>query len=76
MTWEMLKQDTYDSGFSAGEERGITKTVNSFIGDRPQCTRGVQSLDVTVLCITMYKGCTSRCNSVVHHDVQGCYITM
>ena len=24
MTWEMLKQDTYDSGFSAGEERGIT----------------------------------------------------
>ena len=24
MTWEMLKQDTYDSGFSAGEERGIS----------------------------------------------------
>ena len=24
MTWEMLKQDTYDSGFSAGEEHGIT----------------------------------------------------
>ena len=23
MTWEMLKQDTYDSGFSAGEEHGI-----------------------------------------------------
>ena len=23
MTWEMLKQDTYDSGFSAGEEYGI-----------------------------------------------------
>ena len=24
MTWEMLKQDTYDSGFSAGEEYGIS----------------------------------------------------
>ena len=24
MTWEMLKQDTYDSGFSAGEEHGIS----------------------------------------------------
>ena len=23
MTWEMLKQDTYDSGFSAGGEHGI-----------------------------------------------------
>ena len=23
MTWEMVKQDTYDSGFSAGEEHGI-----------------------------------------------------
>ncbi|MBQ2125872.1 MAG: hypothetical protein II196_08790 [Spirochaetales bacterium] len=23
MTWEMLKQDTYDSGFSAGEEYGV-----------------------------------------------------
>ena len=23
MTWEMLKKDTYDSGFSAGEEYGI-----------------------------------------------------
>ena len=24
MTWEMLKQDTYDSGFSAGEEHGFS----------------------------------------------------
>ena len=24
MTWEMLKQDTYDSGFSAGEEYGFS----------------------------------------------------
>ena len=23
MTWEMLKQDTYDSGFSAGRNEGI-----------------------------------------------------
>ena len=28
MTWEMLKQDTYDSGFSAGEERGRNEGIS------------------------------------------------
>ena len=27
MTWEMLKQDTYDSGFSAGEEYGRNEGI-------------------------------------------------
>ncbi|MBQ2294251.1 MAG: hypothetical protein II258_02620, partial [Spirochaetales bacterium] len=27
MTWEMLKQDTYDSGFSAGEEYGRSEGI-------------------------------------------------
>ena len=28
MTWEMLKQDTYDSGFSAGEEYGRNEGIS------------------------------------------------
>ena len=35
MTWEMLKQDTYDSGFSAGEEHGIA------IGEKLGEERGI-----------------------------------
>ena len=35
MTWEMLKQDTYDSGFSAGEEYGIA------IGEKLGEERGI-----------------------------------
>ena len=35
MTWEMLKQDTYDSGFSAGEEYGIA------IGEKLGEKRGI-----------------------------------
>ena len=35
MTWEMLKQDTYDSGFSAGEEHGIA------IGEKLGEDRGI-----------------------------------
>ena len=31
MTWEMLKQDTYDSGFSAGEEHGFSLGRNEGI---------------------------------------------
>ncbi|MBQ2294683.1 MAG: hypothetical protein II258_04805, partial [Spirochaetales bacterium] len=31
MTWEMLKQDTYDSGFSAGEEYGFSLGRNEGI---------------------------------------------
>ena len=31
MTWEMLKQDTYDSGFSAGEEHGFSLARNEGI---------------------------------------------
>ena len=31
MTWEMLKQDTYDSGFSAGEEHGFSLGRNDGI---------------------------------------------
>ena len=40
MTWEMLKQDTYDSGFSAGEEHGIA------IGEKLGEERGI-SLGIT-----------------------------
>ena len=40
MTWEMLKQDTYDSGFSAGEEYGIA------IGEKLGEERGI-SLGIT-----------------------------
>ena len=40
MTWEMLKQDTYDSGFSAGEEYGIA------IGEKLGEKRGI-SLGIT-----------------------------
>ena len=40
MTWEMLKQDTYDSGFSAGEEHGIA------IGQKLGEERGI-SLGIT-----------------------------
>ena len=40
MTWEMLKQDTYDSGFSAGEEHGIA------IGEKRGEERGI-SLGIT-----------------------------
>ena len=35
MTWKMLKQDTYDSGFSAGEEHGIA------IGEKLGEERGI-----------------------------------
>ena len=35
MTWEMLKQDTYDSGFSAGEEHGLA------IGEKLGEERGI-----------------------------------
>ena len=35
MTWEMLKQDTYDSGFSVGEEHGIA------IGEKLGEERGI-----------------------------------
>ena len=31
MTWEMLKQDTYDSGFFAGEEHGFSLGRNEGI---------------------------------------------
>ena len=38
MTWEMLKQDTYDSGFSAGEEHGIA--IGEKLGEEHGITIG------------------------------------
>ena len=43
MTWEMLKQDTYDSGFSAGEEHGFSLGRNEgiAIGEKLGEERGI-----------------------------------
>ena len=39
MTWEMLKQDTYDSGFSAGEEYGRNEGIA--IGEKRGISLGI-----------------------------------
>ena len=43
MTWEMLKQDTYDSGFSAGEEYGFSLGRNEgiAIGEKRGISLGI-----------------------------------
>ena len=48
MTWEMLKQDTYDSGFSAGEEYGFSLGRNEgiAIGEERGRNEGI-SLGIT-----------------------------
>ena len=48
MTWEMLKQDTYDSGFSAGEEHGFSLGRNEgiAIGEERGRNEGI-SLGIT-----------------------------
>ena len=48
MTWEMLKQDTYDSGFSAGKEHGFSLGRNEgiSIGEERGRNEGI-SLGIT-----------------------------
>ena len=43
MTWEMLKQDTSDSGFSAGEEHGFSLGRNEgiAIGEKRGISLGI-----------------------------------
>ena len=53
MTWEMLKQDTYDSGFSAGEERGISLGITQA---KLETAKSMKSENMSVSLIAHFTG--------------------
>ena len=57
MTWEMLKQDTYDSGFSAGEEYGFSLGITQ--GEHKKAVETAKSMkseNMTVSLIAHFTG--------------------
>ena len=64
MTWEMLKQDTYDSGFSAGEEYGFSLGRNEGIslgitqGEHKKAIETAKSMRFRNISIDVIAECT------------------
>ena len=67
MTWEMLKQDTYDSGFSAGEERGRNEGISLGItqGEHKKAVEAAKNMRFRNIPIDVISECTGLSIEVI-----------
>ena len=67
MTWEMLKQDTYDSGFSAGEERGRNEGISLGItqGEHKKAVETAKNMRFRNIPIDVISECTGLSIEVI-----------